>query len=419
MSDNDDIQEVDEADDDVMDADQPGSTHNTPNKHTTPLIKPITTASSSASAPPSTDGELPWVEKYRPRLLSDVVGNKETIERLKVIARDGNMPNLIIAGPPGCGQLTHTQPSTRSSLCRWEPLSALYEDSLTHYTGFGVLCVAGKTTSILCLAREMLASSVDAAVLELNASDSRGIDVVRNKIKMFAQKKVTLPPGRHKLVILDEADSMTSGAQQALRRTMELYSNSTRFAMACNTSNKIIEPLQSRCAILRFTRLSEQDILSRLDSVLRAEHITDYTDDGLEALIFTAQGDLRHALNNLQSTHAGLGAITADNVFRIVDQPHPELIRRVITHCNQSELRAAITEIEGLHRLGYSAVDVVTTLFRVVKAAPGDELDDRKKLEMIREIGFAQVRCAEGVGGLLQLTGLLAKLVKCCAAPAT
>ena len=264
----------------------------------------------------------------------------------------------------------------------------------------------------------MLSGSVDAAVLELNASDSRGIDVVRNKIKMFAQKKVTLPPGRHKLIILDEADSMTSGAQQALRRTMELFSNTTRFALACNTSNKIIEPIQSRCAILRYTRLSEQDILSRLESVLRAEHITDYTDDGLEALIFTAQGDLRHALNNLQSTRAGLGAITADNVFRIVDQPHPELIRRVITHCNKGELRQAIAEVEGLWRLGYSAVDVVTTLFRVVKSMSAEELDDRKKLEMIREIGFAQVRCAEGVGGLLQLTGLLAKLVLCCASPA-
>ena len=191
--------------------------------------------------------------------------------------------------------------------------------------------------------------------------------------------------------------------------------NTTRFALACNTSSKIIEPIQSRCAILRYTRLSEQDILSRLESVLRAEHITDYTDDGLEALIFTAQGDLRHALNNLQSTRAGMGAITADNVFRIVDQPHPELIRRVITQCSKGELRQAIVEVEGLWRLGYSAVDVVTTLFRVVKSLSGEELDDRKKLEMIREIGFAQVRCAEGVGGLLQLTGLLAKLVHCCA----
>ena len=226
----------------------------------------------------------------------------------------------------------------------------------------------------------------------------------------LAQKKVTLPPGHHKLVILDEADSMTAGAQQALRRTMELYSNSTRFALACNTSNKIIEPIQSRCAILRFTRLSEAELLTRLTQVLTAERIVEYDDSGLEALVFTAQGDMRNALNNLQSTAAGLGAITAENVFKVVDQPHPKVVGRIVEHCSSGELRKALTELEGLWRAGYSGMDVITTLFRVVKGMGVEQLDDRKKLGMIREIGFAQVRCAEGVGGLVQLTGLIAKL---------
>jgi replication factor C subunit 2/4 len=150
--------------------------------------------------------ELPWIEKYRPEFLSDVVGNSEAVSRLSAIATVGNLPNIILAGPPGIG----------------------------------------KTTSILCLAREMLGDSYKNAVLELNASDARGIDIVRNKIKMFAQKKVTLPPGKHKIIILDEADSMTGAAQQALRRTMEIYSATTRFALACNNSTKIIEPIQSR-----------------------------------------------------------------------------------------------------------------------------------------------------------------------------
>ena len=113
----------------------------------------------------------------------------------------------------------------------------------------------------------MLGESYKNAVLELNASDARGIDIVRNKIKMFAQKKVTLPPGKHKIIILDEADSMTSAAQQALRRTMEIYSSTTRFAIACNNSTKIIEPIQSRCAILRFSRLQDVEVLARLQQV--------------------------------------------------------------------------------------------------------------------------------------------------------
>ena len=135
--------------------------------------------------------------------------------------------------------------------------------------------------------------------MELNASNERGIDVVRNRIKMFAQQKVTLPRGRHKIVILDEADAMTEAAQQALRRTMEIYSNTTRFALAANSSEKIIEPIQSRCAMLRYSRLDNAQVLAKLLDVCEKENVS-YTEDGMEAIIFTAQGDMRQALNNLQ-----------------------------------------------------------------------------------------------------------------------
>ncbi|KAK4685122.1 replication factor C subunit 2/4, partial [Tremellales sp. Uapishka_1] len=313
--------------------------------------------------------EMPWVEKYRPVLLEDIVGNSETVERLKVIAEDGNVPHIIISGMPGIG----------------------------------------KTTSIHCLAHALLGDAYKEGVLELNASDERGIDVVRNKIKSFAQRKVTLPPGRHKIVILDEADSMTAGAQQALRRTMEIYSNTTRFALACNMSNKIIEPIQSRCAILRYSKLRDAEVMKRLMEICEMEKVQS-NPKGLEALIFTAEGDMRQAINNLQSTHSGFGFVSEDNVFKICDQPHPIKVVAMIKSCQKGEIDDALTRIHELWEKGYSAVDIVVTVFRVVKGM--EELPEYMKLEFIREIGWTHMRILEGVGTLVQLGAMISRLCR-------
>ncbi|CAM8883780.1 unnamed protein product [Rhodiola kirilowii] len=289
----------------------------------------------ASSSAPASNYDMPWVEKYRPSKVADIVGNEEAVSRLQVIARDGNMPHLILSGPPGIG----------------------------------------KTTSILALAHELLGPNYKEAVLELNASDDRFLEFlfiwelmsVRNKIKMFAQMKVTLPPGRHKIVILDEADSMTSGAQQALRRTMEIYSNSTRFALACNTSSKIIEPIQSRCALVRFSRLSDQEILGRLMVVVQAEKVP-YIPEGLEAIIFTADGDMRQALNNLQATFSGFRFVNQENVFKVCDQPHPLHVKNIVRNILEGKIRRFLKRV------------------------------------------FAHMRICDGVGSFLQLCGLLAKL---------
>merc|ERR1711997_671685 len=314
----------------------------------------------------SGERHVPWIEKYRPQKLSDVVGNEETVSRLSVFAKDGNVPNIIIAGPPG----------------------------------------VGKTTTILCLARLLLGENFKEAVLELNASNDRGIDVVRNRIKMFAQQKVTLPRGRHKIIILDEADSMTEAAQQALRRTMELFSSTTRFALACNSSEKIIEPIQSRCAMLRYSKLSDPQVLAKLLIVCDKENIP-CGDDGMEAIVFTAQGDMRQALNNLQSTYEGFGYVNSDNVFKVCDEPHPLMIKNMLMLCSESKLDEAYKIMLELWKLGYSAEDIITNVFRVCKTL---ELAEYIKLEFIKEIGYTHMKIVKGTNSLLQMAALLAQL---------
>lgn len=223
---------------------------------------------------------------------------------------------------------------------------------------------------------------------------------------MFAQQKVTLPRGRHKIVILDEADSMTEGAQQALRRTMEIYSSTTRFALACNTSEKIIEPIQSRCAMIRYSKLTDSQVLAKCIFVCQKENL-DYTEDGLEAIVFTAQGDMRQALNNLQSTANGFGKVTSDNVFKVCDEPHPLLVQDMLGHCVNGDIHKAYKIMMKLWRLGYAAEDIIGNMFRVCKRM---SIDEKLKLLFVREIGETHMKIIDGLNSLLQMSSLLARL---------
>ncbi len=318
------------------------------------------------------NNQNPWIEKYRPSNLNEIIGNEHTIERLKIIIEQGNLPNLILSGPSG----------------------------------------VGKTTSILCLAKELLGENYKDAVLELNASDARGIEVVRNKIKLFAQKKIILPYGLYKIIILDEADSMTAAAQQALRRTMEIYSGTTRFILACNTSTKIIEPIQSRCVILRYSKLSSNELKKRLIEVAEKENIKNkLEEDGLESIVFNSDGDLRTGLNILQTTSYCYDKIISENVYKICDKPQPLVVQKIYEFCIQNKFEEAQLLISELYNKGFAASDIIILLFKIVCKPENIELmEENKRLNIIEIITKYHQRIIYGCSSELQLFGCISSI---------
>ncbi|KAI6216139.1 Replication factor C subunit 2 [Aphelenchoides besseyi] len=309
---------------------------------------------------------MPWLEKYRPRKLEDMVGSEETISRFKYFAIHGNIPHLILSGPPG----------------------------------------VGKTTVIHAMAHETLKENFKKAVLELNASDERGLDVVRNRIRVFAEGRCDLPENRHKIIILDEVDSMTEGAQQALRRIMEKYARTTRFMLACNQSNKIIEPIQSRCALIKFGVLEDKEVYRRLVEICGFENL-EYVKEGLDAIVFTAQGDMRQAINNLQCTASGYGTITAENVYKVCDESHPADIVAFFEHCAHGEFRRAYSFVEKQRVDGHAFTDMLIVLNRTLTTT---DIAEAVRLEFIKILGLTHMDAIKGHSERLQMAGFVAKL---------
>ena len=217
---------------------------------------------------------LPWVEKYRPKDMSDLVSHEEIISTINKLIDANKLPHLMLYGPPG----------------------------------------TGKTSTILACAHKMYGKSCPSMVLELNASDERGIDVVREQIKEFASTRQMFTQAP-KLIILDEADAMTNPAQFALRRVIEKYTRNVRFCIICNYASKIIPALQSRCTRFRFAPLEEAQALERLNVVARAEGVN-ATADGLDACVALGEGDMRKCINILQSTHMAFPEVSPASVYQ-------------------------------------------------------------------------------------------------------
>ncbi|VTO84915.1 unnamed protein product [Fusarium graminearum] len=349
---------------------------------------------------PTNTRNQPWVEKYRPKTLSDVTAQDHTVDVLQRTLQSSNLPHMLFYGPPG----------------------------------------TGKTSTVLALAKELYGPDmIKSRVLELNASDERGISIVREKVKNFARMQLTKPPPGYKdkypcppfkIIILDEADSMTQDAQSALRRTMETYSKITRFCLICNYVTRIIDPLASRCSKFRFKSLDQSNAKKRLEEIAEKEGVP-LEDGAVDALIKCSEGDLRKAITYLQSAARLVGASASDKdgegdeamdvdkkavTVKIVediagvipDSTIGDLVSAIRPKSSGSSYQAISDVVEKLVADGWSAGQVVGQLYQ---ALTYDEIiPDAQKNKIVMVFSEVDKRLVDGADEHLSVLDLSVRI---------
>ncbi|MGZ4903424.1 MAG: replication factor C small subunit [Halobacteriota archaeon] len=307
-----------------------------------------------------------WVEKYRPKKLSDVIGQPHIISRLESYVKLKNLPHLLFAGAAG----------------------------------------TGKTSAAIALAHELYGDSWQNNFTELNASDERGIEVVRNKIKNFARTAPINAP--FKIIFLDEADSLTPDAQSALRRTMESFSMSCRFILSCNYSSKIIEPIQSRCAIYRFKPIDAAALKKRLERIAANEDV-DISSEALDAITYIAGGDLRTAINTLQSAASIGTTVDQKTIYQITATASPDDIQELLHASLDRSLSEALELLDSLIKeQGLSGSDILAQIHKALLKA---QIPDPLKVRLIDRVGEIDFRLSEGANERIQLEALIAEFM--------
>jgi replication factor C small subunit len=316
--------------------------------------------------------DLMWIEKYRPKTLDEVVDQKNAIDGLKALLKTpSNMPHLLLSGPPG----------------------------------------TGKSTVALCIARQLMGSGFRKLTLELNASDERGIGVVRERIKGFSQVIQATPSGvQFGLVILDESDEMTRDAQTALRRIMETSSRTCRFILICNYQSGIIEPIQSRCSVFRFRYLEEKDAIEFMARICKAENV-EADPKALARIYEISEGDLRSAINYLQvaAIRAKAGKLDITTVGKVIPQAENDLVREMLNQALHGEFiksRDIMYDLMGKH--GLSGREIIRTANREISRMT--ELNDERRVEVVSALGECDFRITQGANDDIQISAMLAQL---------
>jgi len=308
-----------------------------------------------------------WTEKYRPKDFSEIKGQKEIVKRIKAFVEMQNIPHLLFTGPAG----------------------------------------VGKTTLSLVIAKKLFGDSWHQNFLELNASDERGIDIVRNKVKDFARTKA-IGDVPFKIIYLDEADALTREAQQALRRTMENYTQTTRFIISCNYSSKIIDPIQSRCAMFRFKPLDKKEIFAIIEGIEKEEKIK-VNEKAKEALFNVSEGDARRINNVLQSSAAISKDITEEIIYSMASFARPKEVDEVLKLALANKFVDARNKLmDVMLNYGLSGIDIIKQIQQEILNL---DIDNEKKMILMEKCGEIEFRMTEGSDEFIQLETLLSQFV--------
>lgn len=308
-----------------------------------------------------------WTEKYRPEKLKDMVNQSHVVASLKSWVKEGRIPHMVFSGPAGCG----------------------------------------KTTAAISTAKELFGKNWRENFLELNASDARGIDTIRENVKNFARSQAIGADFR--IIFLDESDSLTPEAQQALRRIMEKFSKACRFILSCNYSSRLIEPISSRCSVFRFRRLSKKDTEKYLERIVKWEKLKT-EDKALDTIYNISEGDLRRAVNLLQACAASGKKITEKTVYNISSQAKPEDVKEMLEMALKGKFKKARDKLQNLLiDQGLAAEDIVKSIHRELFSMDG--IPEENKIDLVEKLGEVEFRLNQGATPEIQLESMLAQFL--------
>jgi replication factor C subunit 2/4 len=313
--------------------------------------------------------KIPWVEKYRPKNSEEILLEPFIKQKIEKILEQKSIPNMIITGEPG----------------------------------------TGKTSTILFLAKEIYGENYNDYVLELNASDDRGLSIINNTIYPFCKKKIQ--SDKRKLVILDEADSITPKAQNLLSNIISEFRNNTRIVFICNDCTQIIESIQSRCMIIKYPRISSNNLYKKIETICIEENVK-YNEESINTLLFVSDNDIRQSINNLECIYYSFNNLTNDNIYKLIDNPKSYYIYEILKHCLDNDYVKTMEIVKNLYDKGYTPNDILLTFMKYLFENNYNtiNIDYDVKIKIYEIISLCYIRVNSGIDTLLQLCGCISKI---------